>query len=118
MGYVKSQFMLALKKEDCEFLLTFSKFCNRIEWYIDPLGLNSDVLYIFKDQSMMLSDIMESCDYWDADLEKLFAVTIENLKTVFQQLSLLCKCSPNYTIDIGVYLGIEVIETFYQFSAN
>ena len=110
--------MLALKKEDCEFLLNFSKFCNRIEWYIDALELNSEVLYAFKAQNTMLSDIMEHCDYWDADLENLFSITIENLRVAFNQLTLLCKCSPNYTIDIGVYLGIEDIETFYQFSAN
>jgi hypothetical protein len=110
--------MLALKKEDCDFLLSFSKFCNRLEWYVDILDLNSEVLYAIKSQNTMLSDIMASCEYWDTDLENLFEVTIENLKTAFQQLTLLCKCSPNYTIDIGIYLGIEVIDTFYSFSAN
>jgi hypothetical protein len=110
--------MLALKKEDCEFLLGFSQFCNRIEWYMDELDLNSEVLYAIKSQNLMLRDIMGNCEYWDADLENLFTVTIENLKIAFQQLTLLCKCSPNYTIDMGVYLGIEVIDTFYQFSPN
>ena len=110
--------MLALKKEDCEFLLTFSKFCNRMEWYIDTLDLNGEVLYAIKSQNTMLSDIMTNCESWDAELEDLFTVTIENLKMAYQQLILLCKCSPNYTIDIGVYLGIEVIDTFYAFSEN
>jgi hypothetical protein len=110
--------MLALKKEDCEFLLTFSKFCNRLEWYIDALDLNSEALYAIKSQNLMLRDIMQNCEYWDADLENLFTLTIENLKMAFKQLTLLCKCSPYYTIDIGVYLGIEVIDSFYEFSAN
>jgi hypothetical protein len=110
--------MLALKKEDCEFLLSFSKFCNRIEWYIDTLELNGELLYTFKSQNTMLSDIMENCESWDNDLQNLFAITIDNLRVAFRQLTLLCKCSPNYTIDIGVYLGIEDIETFYQFSVN
>ena len=110
--------MLALKKEDCDFLLSFSKFCNRIEWYVDTLDLNSEVLYNFKAQNTLLSEMMGSCDHWDSDLVNLFEVTIDNLRTAFKQLTLLCKCSPNYTIDMGVYLGIEEIDTFYQFSEN
>jgi hypothetical protein len=110
--------MLALKREDCEFLLSFSRFCNRVEWYVDILDLNSEVLYAVKSQNTMLSDIMGNYEYWDPELEDIFANTMENLRIAFQQLTLLCKCSPNYSIDIGVYLGIEVIDTFYQFSVN
>ena len=110
--------MLALKRGDYEFILSVSKFCNKIEWYIDLLQLNTEILHAFKSHNTVLNHIIGNNELWDVELRGFFAVTLENLKMVYHYLTFLCTCSPNYNTEVGLDLGIEMGDLEFEFSEN
>jgi hypothetical protein len=112
--------MITLKREDYHFLLLSMQFCNRVDEYMDLLGLEASVVGAYKFEHAYLRQLITDKESYGPDVDYFVAETIENMKVAFYYLVMLCKCNENYTLTIGKRLGIEKNddESFFTISPN
>ncbi|MDB5281576.1 MAG: hypothetical protein JWO06_651 [Bacteroidota bacterium] len=107
--------MLAIKREDCEFLLSSTKFCNNIGRYFMLLDIDLTLLSQYLTTHQLLSSLLLG-KYTGPAADYYISHKIREMKSVFNDLVDLCRWNENYTLSIGMELGIE--EEMFGFSAN
>lgn len=97
---------LSNKKDLIDFLRTSRTFCRQIDKYSAQLGLDNLRVQDYKYNSRLFASMSspQTDDAWD---EKLVRNQLENLHIQFAHLAHECKNSKNYSITIGIELGIE-----------
>ncbi len=105
-----------INREQYDLLINMERFCNRIEQYLEPLGLDSIQVCSFKTDNKMFKQLFGSPVEYDRSVEQFVYKKLENMQLQYESLKTACKNSKKYTLSIGLDLGIE--EDFMAFSAN
>ena len=105
-----------IKGEDYNFLLIAVKFCEKIDRYVELLGLDEDEVEAFKNANNLFSFVFNNKEKYASCAESFTRYQIENLRINLSYLAQSCRNNPNYSIAIGHDLGIEV--PVYAFHAN
>jgi hypothetical protein len=103
-----------IERKDYEFLLMAEKFCTKVDQYTDLLGLNTDEVESLKNETHYFQSV-----FWggpDSPGEEFSQHKIQNMRINLSHLAQHCKNNPNYTIPMGIDLGIEI--PVYAFLAN
>lgn len=98
---------IASKKDFYDFLRTSKKFCRQVDKYSAILGLSEKDIDNYKNDNRFLASITSPEKMDDAWDEKWMHNKVENLHVAFAHLVHVCKNSPNYSVEIGIELGIE-----------
>lgn len=105
-----------MERNDYQFLLKVMKFCNKIDQYAPLLDLDAVEVDDLKNESRLLAHVLNHSRGYSSCLESFEICKIQNLQTNLTHLAWCCKNSPNYTIEIGKELGIEL--SVYAFLSN
>jgi hypothetical protein len=103
-----------IERKDYEFLLMAEKFCTKVTQYADLLGLNAGEVESLKNESHYFQSVFLGDP--DSTREEFSQHKIQNMRINLSHLAQCCKNNPNYTVPIGLDLGIEI--PVYAFLAN
>ena len=104
------------EKTDHRFLLRSVKFCNRIEKYTSLLGLKKDEIEELRNDTILFAYQLTNLDHYSSCTDGCTKRKLDNMKACLSHLAQLCKNSKNYTVQIGLDLGIEI--PVHAFLAN
>ena len=107
---------MATEYEDQEFLLRSVKFCNKIDKYISLFGLDEMDVEELKNDTVLFAYVITNLDHYSTCVESFTKHKMQNMRLTFSHLAQSCKNSKNYTVQIGIELGIEI--PVYAFLAN
>ncbi|MDB5282101.1 MAG: hypothetical protein JWO06_1176 [Bacteroidota bacterium] len=99
---------IIIERKDYNFLLIALKFCDKIDNYIELLGLDEDAVEEFKGANALFSFVFNNGENYKSCAESFTRYQIDNMRINLSYLAQSCRNSPNYTIGIGQELGIEV----------
>jgi len=108
--------MIFIERKDYEFMLLSEKFCSKIDQYAQLLGLDTELLDGYKNESQLFTHVFLNKENYGSCAESFTRIKIENMRAAFSLLELQCRYSENYTFIIGRDLGIESED--YSFQAN
>jgi hypothetical protein len=112
----KNLYAMTIEKKDYEFLLLAARFCNKIDNYVSFLGLNVREVDELKEDTLQFAYVLTNLDHYSTCIESFTQHKIQNMRITFSHLVQSCRNSKNYTIQIGLDLGIEI--PVYAFQAN
>jgi hypothetical protein len=107
---------MTIEKKDYEFLLITARFCNKIDSYVSFLGLCEQEVDELKEDTLLFAYVLTNLDHYSTCTEGITRNKIQNMRIAFNHLVQLCKNNKNYTVKIGLDLGIEI--PVYAFQPN
>jgi hypothetical protein len=107
---------MTIEKQDYEFLLLSSRFCNKIDNYISLFNISDQELDELKEDTLQLVYFLINPGHHSTSAEHFTNHKLRNMRIAFSHLTQLCRSSKNYTVQIGLELGIEF--PVYAFRLN
>ena len=104
-----------IERKDYNLLLIALKFCRQIDIYSDLLGLDDELVEGIKRQNELFAFIFKNNSPRNSD-EKFNTSQVDNLRISLSYLAQRCRKSPNYSMQIGQDLGIEVSTYAFQYN--
>jgi hypothetical protein len=107
---------MSIEKRDYEFWLQAARFCGKIDNYTSLFNISDFELDELREDTIQFAHILSNIQHHSIRNEGLTNNKLQNMRIVFSHLAQLCRNSENYTVQIGLDLGIEV--PVYAFRAN
>jgi hypothetical protein len=107
---------MTIEKKDYELLLLIARFCNKIDNYRSFLELSEQEVDELKEDTLLFAYVLTNLDHYSTCIEGITRNKIQNMRITFSHLVQLCKNNKNYTVKIGLDLGIEI--PIYAFHLN
>ena len=105
-----------MERKDYEFLLLVNKFCNKIDIYCNQLNLDEKEVEELKNDIVLFSFLFANNEDFTSYMDSFSIYKIRNMRISLSHLAQRCKNSKNYSISIGMDLGIEM--PVYAFQPN
>ena len=107
---------MTIEKKDYEFLLLAARFCNKIDNYISFFGLCEQDVHGLKEDTLLFAYVLTNLDHYCTCIDGITMNKIQNMRIAFCHLAQSCRNNKNYTMQIGLDLGIEI--PLYAFQPN
>src|SRR5688572_28700079 len=96
-----------IKSEDFDFIMRVTKFCEKIDDHASRLGLNRELVEVFKSENELLIYVFSNEDQYKSCSQSFIQIKINAMRKSYEEFTSLCMRSRNYTIAIGEELGFE-----------